>query len=333
MADTFGEQLSFCEPYWYQGHPSPFYHDGHKRYRALVRKFVEEELMPNADKWIQEGYPVSLNKRAFDAGITGIIYPKKYGGYMPDDFDAFYELIMLDEINRIGGGNILFQHQINSMALPPIINGGSEELKRRVVIPTIKGDKNCCLAISEPYAGSDVAGIRCTAKKEGDHYIVNGQKKWITGGMTADFFTTLVRTGGEGHGGLSVLLIDRHTPGVQVRKMETQFDNAHSTTMVTLNNVKVPATHLIGREGQGFKIITTNFNHERFVWPSGRAGRPACATSTLSSGPCSGRPSGSDWWTTRSSGTSCQRWPGRSRMCTTPSSVLPTPSRRAFPTT
>ncbi len=132
------------------------------------------------------------------------------------------------------------------------------------------------MTISEPYAGSDVAGIRTTAKREGDFYIVSGQKKWITGGTYGDYFTTVVRTGGEGPGGISLLLLEKGMEGLNIRKMETQFDNSHSTTFITLDDVKVPVKNLIGKEGAGFKIILNNFNHERFLLAVG-----ACRSARL----------------------------------------------------
>jgi alkylation response protein AidB-like acyl-CoA dehydrogenase len=237
----------------------------------MLRKFVEEEIKPNVDTWIKTGYPNSLHKRAYELGIAGIIYPPKYGGCRPEQFDPFYELITIDELTRSGSGGVLSQMSIDSMALPPILKAGSEELKEKVCRPVILGDKHCCLAISEPTAGSDVANIKATAKREGDYYIVNGMKKWITGGMMADFFTTAVRTGTEAEGafGISLLLIERNSPGVHVRPMQTQFDNASSTTFVTFEDVKVPVSHLIGEEGSGFMLIMTNFNHERFVISTG----------------------------------------------------------------
>ena len=224
----FGNQIPFCEPYWYQvrpilyvpflfrpllssshqqGYPSPYYHEGHVAFRNKVRKFVEEEIKPHVDEWIKSptGYPKELHQRAYEAGIQvcfrhnvtesisdasetqrnlqGIIYDKEFGGTKPDDFDTFYEIILCDEMSRMGGGGVLGQAAINSMALPPIMLAGSEEMKRKVCPAVISGKKNICLAISEPYAGSDVANLKTTARKEGKYYIVNGLKKWITGGM------------------------------------------------------------------------------------------------------------------------------------------------------
>lgn len=219
------------------------------------------------DEWIKspEGYPNSLHQRCYELGFQGIIYPKEYGGTRPDDFDAFYEVIAIDEFARVGGGSVLGGMSINSMALPPILNAGSDYLKTKVCRDVITGKKNISLAISEPTAGSDVANIKTTAKKEGKFYVVNGTKKWITGGLTADFFTVAVRTGGEGALGISLLLLEKGMPGLSVRKMETQQDQAHSTTFVTLDNVKVPEENLIGPENAGFMLLMHNFNHERFI--------------------------------------------------------------------
>jgi len=151
------------------------------------------------------------------------------------------------------------------MALPPILKAGSDYIKNKVCRDVITGKKQICLAISEPDAGSDVSNLKTTAVKEGDYYIVNGSKKWITGGLIADYYTTVVRTGGEGFAGLSLLLIERNTPGITVRKMETQFDSCHPITFITFEDVKVPVKNLIGSEGMGAILILHNFNHERFV--------------------------------------------------------------------
>merc|ERR1711985_181311 len=124
--EKFGNPIPFTEPYWYQGYHSPYYHDGHKALRAKVRKFVEEEIKPNIDRWIENGepYPKELHERAYQLGIGGLLWPKEYGGTRPDDFDPFYEIVMIDEMARAGGGHVMGQGAINSMALPPILNYG-----------------------------------------------------------------------------------------------------------------------------------------------------------------------------------------------------------------
>eukprot|EP01124_Arcella_intermedia_P010218 TRINITY_DN1674_c0_g1_i1.p1 TRINITY_DN1674_c0_g1~~TRINITY_DN1674_c0_g1_i1.p1 ORF type:complete len:324 (+),score=71.14 TRINITY_DN1674_c0_g1_i1:24-974(+) len=155
---------------------------------------------------------------------------------------------------------------INSIALPPILKAGSDYLKNKVCRDVITGQKNISLAISEPGAGSDVSNIQTTATRQGDFYIVNGSKKWITGGLSADYFTTAVRTD---DGGLSLLLIEKGTPGISIRRMETQFDSTHNTTFINFEDVKVPTRNLIGEEGMGFMLILLNFNHERFIIAAG----------------------------------------------------------------
>ena len=206
-----------------------------------------------------------MHVKAYKAGVGGLIYPRAYGGTRPDDFDAFHEMILWDEIGRAGGGAVLWQLGVNSMALPPVINYGSDYLKDLVVRNVVTGKMNMSLAISEPTAGSDVANLQTTAKRQGDHYVINGVKKWITGGMVADYFTCAVRTGGPGMKGLSLILIPKTAKGLRVRKMKTQFDSSISTTMVFLDDVVVPVRNLIGKENQGFKMIVKNFNHERFI--------------------------------------------------------------------
>ena len=176
------------------------------------------------------------------------------------------------ELAQLGGGGVLGQLSINSMALPPVINVGSQKMKDEVVRAVVTGKKNICLAISEPGAGSDVANIQTTAERQGNHFIINGTKKWITGGLMADWFTMAVRTGGEGSKGLSLILVPRNLPGINIRKMPTHFDNSHNTTFIILDNVKVPAENLIGQEGRGFQYIMHNFNHERFVISAGALG-------------------------------------------------------------
>jgi alkylation response protein AidB-like acyl-CoA dehydrogenase len=215
--------------------------------------------------WIAaKNYPMrELHTAAAAEGISTVMYPKEVGGTKSKD--VFFELILVDELARVGGG-VLGQLSIDSMAVPPLLHAlDTCPIARQVVEDVVAGHATVALAISEPAAGSDVANIEATAERDGDSYLVNGSKKWITGGLTADYFTTLVRTGGPGFAGLSLLLIDARTPGIRVRRMETQFDSAHNTSFVTFDNVRVPANHLIGAEGAGALLILENFNHERFV--------------------------------------------------------------------
>jgi len=262
--EKFGEILPYCEPHWYHGGHSPYYSASHVAWRAKIRKFVDEELRPNVDDWIGKGYPKEIHERAYELGIQGAIFPKQYGGTPPESFDMFHEVVLWDELARCGGGMVFAQLSVNSMALPPILKAGSEEMKNRIVPDIVSGKKFISLAISEPTAGSDILNLKTTAERQGDYYIVNGSKKWITGGSMCDYLTTLVKTGDEDLN-LSLLLIDRHSKGVKVRKMETQFDTSHSTTFITFEDVKVPVSNLIGEENQGFMQIIHNLNKERLI--------------------------------------------------------------------
>lgn len=148
----------------------------------------------------------------------------------------------------------------------PVLHFGSPELKARVAPDCLQGKKVICLCISEPYAGSDVAALRTTAVKDasGQFYIVNGEKKWITNGMFADYFTVAVRTGGPGAKGLSFLLLDKSMPGITCKQMDCSGVWASGTAFITFDNVRVPAANLIGVENDGFKYVMYNFNHERW---------------------------------------------------------------------
>jgi len=189
------------------------------------------------------------------------------GGVRPEEFDYFHELIAHEEMAALGcPGAIDGLGTGLVIGLPPVMLFGRDELKMRVAQECLSGQKKICLAISEPFAGSDVAGLRCTATKsaDGQHYIVNGVKKWITNGTFSDYFVTAVRTGDKGMGGLSLLLIERG-PGVTTKPIKTSYSPAAGTALVILEDVKVPIGNLLGKENKGFMCIMANFNHERWV--------------------------------------------------------------------
>ena len=246
---------------------SPYYSDSHVAWRARVRDFVEAHVIPFCDDWDVAGYPRELHVKAYEAGIGGAIFPALLGGTPPAGFDAFHELILWDELARCGTGGVLGHLMINAMALPPLLAHGCADapLADRVARGVIAGRLFISLAISEPGAGSDVAALATRAVRSGDSYIVNGTKKWITGSLWADFFTLAVRTGGAGMGGLSLLLVDAKSPGISIKRIATQGGGAHNTGWVVLRDVAVPAANLIGAEGEGFKYLMTNFNHERWM--------------------------------------------------------------------
>lgn len=287
--DIYGEYIPYADPNWYQGFRSPYYKESHAKFREEVREWTEEHLEPYVDEWDEAGLiPQELYKKfgqaGFIAAACGIpVYPGQYTdirlkSVTPEEFDPFHELILVDEICRPGsGGAVWFLLGGLGIGLPPIWNFASESIKQRILPGIFAGDKRCCLCITEPDAGSDVANLRTTAKKtaDGKHFIVNGNKKWITNGVWADYFTVAVRTGGEGMGGISVLLIEKTMPGITVRKITTQGMLTSGSTFITFDNVKVPVEHLLGKENQGFKVIVNNFNHERLgiIYQSNRLSR------------------------------------------------------------
>lgn len=189
-------------------------------------------------------------------------------GIKPDEWDAFHDLVACDEITRAGFSGALWGLGAgNGIGAPPVVIHGNAEQKARFLPDIIAGRKRICLGVTEASGGSDVANIQTTAKltPDGKHYVVNGSKKWITNGIWADYCTTAVRTGGKGAGGISVLVIDLHSKGVRTRKIENSGLDASGSTFITYEDVLVPVSNLLGRENQGFKIIMTNFNHERIV--------------------------------------------------------------------
>jgi len=277
--EAFGEQIPYGDPAWYQDWNSPYYKDSHRKYRAAVREFVEKEVIPYCHDWDEaKSLPKELYLKCAQAGIlpgvVGAPWPTHFvpevklpGGIKPEEFDQFHELILTDEIARCGSGGVMWGVSGGlSIGLPPILNYGSTQLKDRVAGPCLRGEKIICLAITEPSAGSDVANLKSEAKltPDGKHYVVNGEKKWITNGVFADYFTVAVRTGGRGMSGVSLLLIERNFPGVKTTQMKCSGVWPSGTTYITFEDVQVPVENLIGKENHGFRYIMANFNHERW---------------------------------------------------------------------
>jgi alkylation response protein AidB-like acyl-CoA dehydrogenase len=241
-----------------------------------VRTWVEEEIMPYVHEWdeakkVPDEIYKQMGDRGYLAGLMGTHYPAHYvkntvKSVSPAKWDLFHEVLFTDELSRAASGGLVW-NLIGGfgIGMPPVMRYAKKALRDRIAPGILQGDKRICLAITEPDAGSDVANLTCEAKlsEDGKHYIVNGEKKWITNGIWADYFTTAVRTGKNGMNGISVLLIERSAGGVSTRKMDCQGVWSSGTTYVTFEDVKVPVENLIGKENQGFRVIMTNFNHER----------------------------------------------------------------------
>ncbi|QKG20606.1 acyl-CoA dehydrogenase family protein [Actinomadura verrucosospora] len=231
--------------------------------RELVRDFTAREIVPSLPEWEDAGeLPRSLHRRAAEAGILGAGFPEEAGGSGGELFDA---LIVAEEIIQAGGsGGVVASLFTHGIALPHLIASGDEDLIDRFARPVLAGEKIGALGVTEPGTGSDVAGIRTTAVRDGDSYVVNGAKMFITSGVRADFVTAAVRTGEPGFGGISLIVIEKGTPGFTVskalRKMGWQCSD---TAELAFADVRVPAANLVGAENSGFLQIVQNFVTER----------------------------------------------------------------------
>ncbi len=242
---------------------SPYYNETHDALAQSVRRFVEQEIAPHIDRWEAEGeLPRALHRKAAQAGILGLRYPEEYGGHS-EGFDIFHGMTQTEELSRVGAGGLGASLMTHGIGLPPVLARGSDALKRRIAPPVLAGEKIIALGITEASGGSDVASLRTRAERRGERYIVNGGKMFITSGMRADWLTCAVRTGGEGAGGVSLLLIDMDSPGVSRTRLDKMGWRCSDTAAIHFDDVEVPAENLIGPENGGFIGIMRNFNSER----------------------------------------------------------------------
>ncbi len=243
----------------------------HTEWRRSVRGFVEREMMPYVEEWEEAGrIPRDLFKKAKAAGLLGIGYPTEYGGE-GTEFDRFHGIVTSEELARMGAGGVSSALMIHGIGLPPIMALGSEEMKTEIGNKVLSGEKQISLGITEPSAGSDVAQLKTKAVKDGNGWRVNGSKTYITGGMTSKWLTTAVRTGGDGMGGISLMLIDLESEGVSRTELPKQGWWASDTATIHFDDVFVPAENLIGEENKGFYGIVANFNGERLGMAAGAA--------------------------------------------------------------
>ena len=240
---------------------SPFYDESHEAFRDTVRRFVEREITPNADAWDEANtFPRELYKKAADVGIIGLGFPEEYGGVA---CDQFHRIVLSQELARAGSGGVSSSLMSHSIGSPPIANLGPVAMKERVLPQVLSGEKISALAITEPSGGSDVANLKTTARRDGNHWVVNGSKMFITSGMRADFYTVAVRTGGAGAGGVSLLLIEKDTSGFTQNPLKKMGWWAGDTAALFFEDCHIPIDNLIGEENRGFRGIMLNFNSER----------------------------------------------------------------------
>lgn len=233
--------------------------------RALARGMVAKEVAPHVAEWEREGLlPRELHRTFADAGLIGLAFPEEVGGQGGDAVDA---AIVAEEVLLGGGsGGVIASLFTHGIAVPHIAHAGSPYLVDRYVRPTLAGELIGALGVTEPGGGSDVAGITTRAVRDGDDYVVTGGKTFITSGVRADFVTTAVRTGGPGHTGISLLVIDKGLPGFTVSApLDKMGWRCSDTAELAFDEVRVPATHLVGAEGDGFLLIMRQFQSERLA--------------------------------------------------------------------
>ncbi len=243
---------------------SPFYTTEHEAFRTQIRRFVERECAPHIETWEAAGeLPRALHEKAADVGLLGIGFPEAYGGIEVPDL--FYLVIAVEELARTGSGGLIASLLSHGIATPPLSHMGTHEQKEKFMRPVLAGQKVAALAITEPGGGSDVANLRTKAVRDGDHYVVNGSKTFITSGMRADCLTVAVRTGGEGMGGVSLLVIEAGTPGFSRTPLAKMGWWCSDTATLYFEDCRVPVANRIGPENAGFMAIMMNFNNERIM--------------------------------------------------------------------
>jgi acyl-CoA dehydrogenase len=229
-----------------------------------VRRFAQTEVAPHLEDWEAAGeFPRSMYKRWADLGWLAMGYPEELGGIAAPW--TLRNAFGVAAARYTASGGLLASLGSNSIGLPPIINYGSAALKQAIVPPVLAGDKIAALGITEPGGGSDVANLRTTARREGDHYIINGEKTFITSGMRFDWISLAVRTDADnkGAGGISMIAVPGDAPGLSRTKLHKMGWHCSDTASLYFDNVRVPVANLLGEENKGFKIIMTNFNGER----------------------------------------------------------------------
>ena len=239
----------------------------HDAFRRVVRRFVETEINPHVEAWeAARIWPAhEVLKKMGNLGLLGLNYPEAYGG---GGVDYWYSAVLLEELGRADCAAVPMGIAVHTdMATPALAEFGSEELKRRFLAPAIAGDLVAAIGVSEPDAGSDVAAIRTRAVANGNDYVINGSKMWITNGTQADFVTLLARTSGErGFRGMSLIVVPTDTPGFHVsRKLEKLGNHASDTAILTFEDMRVPQANRIGEEGLGFMLQMKQFQRERLA--------------------------------------------------------------------
>jgi alkylation response protein AidB-like acyl-CoA dehydrogenase len=242
-----------------------YFNEEHKLFREGFRNFLAKEVVPHIESWEESGKIERFIWQRFgEMGYFGINYPTEYGGL---DLDLFYTVIFLEEMQRINSGGFaaaMWAHAY--LAMTHLNVEGSDAIKEKYLTKSISGEMIGCLCISEPFAGSDVAGMRTTAVKQGDSYVINGSKTFITNGVYSDYLVVSAKTDLEAkHRGISMFLVARDTPGLSAAKLDKLGWRASDTGEISFDNVVIPASHLLGIEGNGFAYLMQHLALERLI--------------------------------------------------------------------
>ncbi len=242
-----------------------FFTEEHNLFREGLQDFLHKEVAPHIDKWEEEGrIDKSIWKKFGKMGYFGINYPEAYGGL---DLDIFYTVIFLEELQKVNSGGFaaaMWAHAY--LAMTHLNAEGTEAIKQSYLRDSINGDKIGCLCISEPFGGSDVGAMRTTAVLDGEHYVINGSKTFITNGVYSDYLVVIAKMDIEDNPkSMGVFLIDRDTPGVSASKLDKLGWRASDTGEIAFDNVQIPAAHLMGESGKGFYYVMQHFALERLI--------------------------------------------------------------------
>jgi alkylation response protein AidB-like acyl-CoA dehydrogenase len=244
---------------------SIYFTEEHQLFRASFRDFLLKEVVPHIEKWEKSGTIERFIWKKFgEMGFFGIHYPEAYGGMQ---LDLFYTVIFLEELQKIkssGFAAAMWAHAY--LAMTHLNAEGDERIKQEYLVPSISGDKIGALCVTEPFGGSDVAGMRTTATKSEDNYIINGSKTFITNGVYADYYIVAAKTQPElGNKGISIFLVDTNTPGISATKLDKLGWRASDTAEIAFDNVVIPAYNLMGEANSGFPYIMQHFAFERLI--------------------------------------------------------------------
>ncbi len=246
-----------------------YFTDAHEELRLHIRKFLDKEVRPHLEEWEEKTFPDSIFRRFGELGFLGLRYPPEYGGQGGDYFSA---VVLSEEMAKAGCGGLGMAVAVQSeMATPPVFRFGTDEQKRKWLVPAIAGQQIAALAITEPDAGSDVAAITTVARRDGDHYVVNGRKIFITNGARCDWVLVVTKADRErGHKGFDLLVIEKGTPGFEVtRTLHKLGMHSSDTAELLFEDCHVPVGNLIGDEGEGFKNLMWELQGERMIAAAG----------------------------------------------------------------